>query len=142
MPRRSIRQARATLATQDDGRKQAVLAELEAIAASEITDVLTWQADGSVQLKPSASLSAGARKSIKKVKITPTREGSQIEVEMHDKISASRILAKHHGLLEPQQDNMRPSMIGINITGPKTTTYEVVDDDGDEEDGATSAGEK
>ncbi len=53
-----------------------------------------------------------------------------MEVEMHDKLSALRLLAKHRGLLEPNSDETRPSMIGINVTGPKTTTYEVQDDEG------------
>jgi hypothetical protein len=37
---------------------------------------------------------------------------------MHDKLSALRLLAKHRGLLEPNSDTQKPSMIGINITGP------------------------
>ena len=73
-----------------------------------------------------------ARRSIKKVKVTPNQHGNSIEVEMHDKLSALRLLAKHRGLLEPNSDEQRPSMIGINVKGPKATTYEVVDDgDGD-----------
>jgi len=48
---------------------------------------------------------------------------------MHDKLAALRLLAKHRGLLEPNSDGHRPSMIGINVTGPKTTTYEVEDAD-------------
>ena len=51
---------------------------------------------------------------------------------MHDKMSALRLLAKHRGLLEANSDEQRPSMIGINVTGPKTTTYEVVEADEDE----------
>jgi hypothetical protein len=48
---------------------------------------------------------------------------------MHDKLSALRLLAKHRGLLEPNSDNMKPSMIGINITGPTTSIVEIDDDD-------------
>ena len=51
---------------------------------------------------------------------------------MHDKLSALRLLAKHRGLLEPNSDDRRPSMIGINVTGPKTTTYEVINPDEEE----------
>jgi hypothetical protein len=48
-------------------------------------------------------------------------------------LSALRLLAKHRGLLEPNSDDQRPSMIGINVTGPKTTTYEVLDDQSEED---------
>ena len=54
---------------------------------------------------------------------------------MHDKLAALRLLAKHRGLLEPNSDDQRPSMIGINVTGPKVTTYEVKDEDSDRDDG-------
>jgi len=100
---------------------------LEAIASGEITDILSWDDLGRVQLRASDQLSDRARRSIKKVKVTPSEHGNNIEVEMHDKLSALRLLAKHRGLLEPNGDERRPSMIGINVTGPKTTTYEVKD---------------
>ncbi len=130
----TVREARAVLASEDEDRKRAVIDELEAIGSGEITDVLSWDEMGRVQVRPSDQLSTRAKRSIKKVKITPTEHGNNIEVEMHDKLSALRLLAKHRGLLEPNADEQRPSMIGINVTGPKTTTYEVVDDDTDKSD--------
>jgi len=129
----TIRQARAALASQDSDKRDAVLQELEAIGSGEITDVLAWDEMGRVQVRPSDQLSDRARRSIKKVKVTPTEYGNNIEVEMHDKLSALRLLAKHRGLLEPNSDDRRPSMIGINVTGLKTTTYEVKDDGNGEE---------
>ena len=54
--------------------------------------------------------------------------GNQIEVEMHDKLSALRLLAKHRGLLEPNAGDQKPGMIGINITGPTTKIVEIEDD--------------
>ena len=125
----TIRQARAALASQDIEKRDAVLQELEAIGSSEITDILSWDELGRVQIRPSDQLSVRAKRSVKKVKVTPTEHGNNIEVEMHDKLSALRLLAKHRGLLEPNSDDRRPSMIGINVTGPQTTTYEVKDDD-------------
>ena len=44
----SIREARAALKSDDTGRRDAVLGELDALAAAEITDVLSWDADGEV----------------------------------------------------------------------------------------------
>jgi len=123
----SVREARAALAAQDEDRREAVVQELEALSSSEITDVLSWDEMGRVQVRASDQLSARARRAIKKVKITPGEEGNTIEVEMHDKLSALRLLAKHRGLLEPNSDDRRPSMIGINVKGPDVTTYEIVD---------------
>ena len=130
----SVREARAALEAADEDRRQAVVQELEALSSSEITDVLTWDEMGRVQVRASDQLSARARRAIKKVKITPSEEGNTIEVEMHDKLSALRLLAKHRGLLEPNSDDRRPSMIGINVKGPDTTTYEIIDEDTQEKE--------
>lgn len=124
----TIRKQRAALASSDDGRREAVVQELEAIAAGEATDVIQWDGMGRVTLTPSDQLSERAKRSVKKVKVTPNQFGNTIEVEMHDKLSALRLLAKHRGLLEPNAGDQKPSMIGINITGP---TAKIVDvDDG------------
>lgn len=128
----TVREQREALASPDEGKREAVLNELEAIASGEVTDVLSWDELGNVGVMASDRLSDRARRSIKKVKITPNAHGNQIEVEMHDKMSALRLLAKHRGLLEANSDEQRPSMIGINVTGPKTTTYEVVEAEEDE----------
>lgn len=130
----SVRQARAALEAADEDRRQAVVQELEALSSSEITDVLSWDEMGRVQVRASDQLSARARRAIKKVKITPGEEGNTIEVEMHDKLSALRLLAKHRGLLEPNSDDRRPSMIGINVKGPDTTTYQIIDEDTQEKE--------
>jgi len=129
----SVREARAALAAQDEQRREAVVQELEALASSEITDVLQWDQGGRVQVRASDELSPRARRAIKKVKITPTEDGNQIEIEMHDKLTALRLLAKHRGLLEPNSDDRRPSMIGINVKGPEVTTYEIVEQEENEE---------
>lgn len=126
----TIRRQRSDLASDDALRREAVVQELEAIGAGEATDVIQWDDMGRVTLTPSDQLSERAKRAIKKVKVTPNQFGNTIEVEMHDKLSALRLLAKHRGLLEPNSDNMKPSMIGINITGPKTSIVDVEGDDG------------
>jgi len=125
----TVRQQRAALASPNAKKREAVIEELEAIAAGEVTDVLNWDELGQVFLAPSDDLPERARKSIKKVKVTPNQHGNSIEVEMHDKLSALRLLAKHRGLLEPNSDDQRPSMIGINVTGPETVEYSVSEDE-------------
>ena len=125
----TTREQRAALASNDVDRREAVVQELEAIASGEVTDVLSWDELGNVGVCASDRLPDRARRAIKKVKVTPNQHGNQIEVEMHDKLSALRLLAKHRGLLEPNSDERKPSMIGINVTGPKATTYEVKEED-------------
>jgi hypothetical protein len=125
----TIRQQRAALASSDEARREAVVQELEAIGAGEATDVIQWDDMGRVTLTPSDQLSDRAKRAVKKVKVTPNQFGNTIEVEMHDKLSALRLLAKHRGLLEPNSDNQKPSMIGINITGPTTSIVEIDGDD-------------
>ena len=126
----TIRQQRAALASSDEARREAVVQELEAIGAGEATDVIQWDDMGRVTLTPSDQLSDRARRSVKKVKVTPNQFGNQIEVEMHDKLSALRLLAKHRGLLEPNANDQKPSMIGINMTGPTAKIVEIDGDDG------------
>ena len=126
----TIRQQRAALAASDADRREAVVQELEAIGAGEATDVIQWDDMGRVTLTPSDELPERAKRAIKKVKVTPNQFGNQIEVEMHDKLSALSLLAKHRGLLEPNAGDQKPSMIGINITGPTAKIVEIEGDDG------------
>lgn len=120
----TIRRARREIDAPDAGRREAVRQELEAVAAGQITDVMTWttRSDGtleSVRVVASDKLTERARRSVKKVKITPTQYGDQIEIEMHDKLAALRILARAEGLMEGGDDqDKRPSLVGINLRGP------------------------
>jgi hypothetical protein len=132
----TTRRARNALVYGDQTEKEAVKQELASIAASNITDVLRWTESGAMALLKTEDIPMHVQKAIKKVKVTPNQYGNSIEVEMHDKLSALRVLAKHHGLMEPNaESDSRPSVIGINMTGP-TTTYEVI------EDGKTESGQE
>jgi hypothetical protein len=134
----TVREARKVLAIGSDDEKEAVKQELQAIAASNITDVLQWTATGAMALLHSKDIPVHVQKAIKKVKVTPNQYGNAIEVEMHDKLSALRVLARYHGLHEPNSDSdSRPSILGINLKGPEVTTYEVLDDgESNERDGS------
>jgi len=125
----TVRQARAALKSDDSNLREAVTQELTALAASEITDVLFWDGEGRVTLTSADQLEPRVRKAIKKVKVTPGKNGASVEVEMHDKIAPLRLLAKHTGMLDGTNDQNKPSVIGINLKGPAVTSYEVVDDD-------------
>jgi len=121
----STRQARKALVFGSDDEREAVKQELATLAASDITEVMSWDEHGRVTLKDAKDVPMHTRKAIKKVKVTPTRMGNAIEVEMHDKVSALRMLSQHHGLLTPGLDKSdRPSVLGINLHGPTVTEYE------------------
>lgn len=129
-----VRIMRRSIAAGSEDKREAVLNEIEAIGSAAITDVLSWDSTGNVTVKNSYDLPLHVQKSIKKVKVTPTKDGNAIEVEMHDKISALRLLSKHHGLLEAGSDDNKPSILGINIRGPQsTTTYEIKHESPEEE---------
>lgn len=131
----TTRQARNALVFGSEDEKEAVKHELATIAASDITEVMSWDEQGRVTLKDAKDVPLSTRRAIKKVKVTPTRMGNAIEVEMHDKVSALRMLSQHHGLLTPGLEKSdRPSVIGINMTGPVVTDYE-------EKDGEDKSGE-
>jgi len=130
----SVRQFRRVLSSNRvDGKKEAVLEELEILGSSKITDVLSWDQTGGVSVIPSYDLPEHTRKAIKKIKIRPTRDGNEIEVEMHDKMSALRLLSKHYGLLENLSDDARPTIMGINLKGPVVTNYTITESPLDEE---------
>ena len=52
----NVRAARRALASADEDLRNGVLNELEALAASEITDILSWDDAGNVVVKSSDSL--------------------------------------------------------------------------------------
>ena len=114
----SIRKARNALKTGTERQKQEVRMALEEISNSDITNVVVWDDDGNLYMLDMVNASKSVTKTIKKVKVTPGKYGNSIEVEMHDKLAALRLLAKHHGLLDDVAEDKRPSVIGINITGP------------------------
>ena len=129
-----IRTMRRGIVSSNDTKRDAVLNEIEALGSAAITDVLSWDSYGNVTVKNSKDLPLNVQKAIKKVKVTPTKEGNAIEVEMHDKIAALRLLSKHHGLMENGSDENRPTILGINLRGPAVTHYETrIEDEETEE---------
>ena len=128
----SLREAKEILKSPNEAKRQAVEQELAAIGASELTDILSWDENGRTTMLASDQLTEKARRGIKKMKVTPTKYGNQLEVEMYDKIAALRLLAKHYGMLNVDTSQNRPSVLGINISGPETV-YEVREKNDDEE---------
>lgn len=129
----SLREAKEILKSPNEAKRQAVEQELAAIGASELTDILSWDENGRTTMLASDQIPEKARRNIKKMKVTPTKYGNQLEVEMHDKIAALRLLAKHYGMLNVDTSQNRPSVLGINISGPETV-YEVKEKNDDEQE--------
>jgi hypothetical protein len=102
-----------------DHSKDAVAQELVDIATSNIDEIIDWDSSGYVRVKSPDEISNKAIKAIKKIKMTPTKEGPQLEVELHDKVSVLRTLAKATGMLEKQEDMDKPSVVGIVMHGPE-----------------------
>ena len=117
----SLKEAKALLKSESAAKRQAVEQELAAIGASDITDIISWDDTGRVTVIDSKDLPERTKRSIKKMKVSPSQYGNQIEIEMHDKISALRLLAKHYGMLNVDTQQNKPSVLGINIQGPETS---------------------
>ena len=111
--------------------KENVAQELIDIATANIDDIMSWDETGNVGIKDVNSISKSAIKAIKKIKVTPTKMGPQLEVELHDKVGVLRVLAKASGLLEQQEDMERPSVVGIVMQG--TAPKPIIDMEADEQ---------
>lgn len=89
--------------------RERVLAEMAAIAFSDVRDHLDIADGGAVSMKPISELPSMASKAIKGVKersvITESKDGtvlnktSQVEYLMHDKVKTLEMLAKHTGVV-------------------------------------------
>ena len=111
--------------------KESVAKELVDIGKTNIADIMEWDEKGNVTIKDTKNISEAALKSIKKIKVTPTKLGPQLEVELHDKVAVLRVLAKAAGLLEQDEDMDRPSVVGIVLQGPDAKPIiDIEEDDG------------
>ena len=97
--------------------------ELLSLGSSKITDVVDI-VGGSVRLKDIGDIPDAALRAGKKIKITPSRNGDQVEVEMIDKVRIGQMLAKSAGLLDNEKEIDKPGVVSIEMVMPK--------EDGDE----------
>ena len=103
--------------------KEGVAQALIDIARANITDVLSWDSEGNVKVKASADIPDNVASAIKKIRVSRSENGEpSLELEMHDKISVLRVLAKSAGLLEQHKADVNtPSVVGITMVGPEIT---------------------
>ena len=106
-----------------ESNKEVVAQELIALGTTSITEIINL--DGT--MKDPKDIPDYALRAIKK--ITPMPDG-RVAIEMHDKVSVLRVLAKAAGFLDTDdKESDKPSIVGINMKGPETTEYaEVIDE--------------
>ena len=100
--------------------KEHIAAELLTLGTSSIMDIVNL--DGTI--KPLDQIPDYALRAIKKIQVT--KDG--VNIEMHDKVATLRVLAKAVGMLDgPEQNEDKPSIVGINMKGPSAEYMEVHD---------------
>ena len=62
------------------------------IASAKITDIVTWE-NGVSTLKDVKDINEAALTAMKRVNITPTKQGDVIDIEMVDKVRVRQMLA-------------------------------------------------
>mgnify|MGYP001193425931 FL=1 len=92
--------------------------ELMRLGSAKITDVIDWDADGNVNVKPIEEIPDNALTAIKKIKVTPSARGDILEVEMIDKVRVLQLLAKSAGLLDAEKEIDKPSVVSIEMVMP------------------------
>ena len=97
--------------------RDALAEEMLRLAGSKITDVVDIEG-GTVRLKDIDDIPEHALSAIKKIKITPTRNGDQVEVELIDKVRVLQMLAKSAGLLDQEKEVDKPSVVAIEMVMP------------------------
>jgi len=104
--------------------REAVSYSLLCLANTKLTDVMEWDDQGNIKVKPSKDIPEHALQAIKSIKSnTKTdKEGNSyttLDIELWDKVGVLRILAKASGLLDNPEESDKPSVLGINIRAPE-----------------------
>jgi hypothetical protein len=97
--------------------RDALAEEMLRLVSSKITDVVDIEG-GTVRLKDIDDIPEHALSAIKKIKITPTRNGDQVEVELIDKVRVLQMTAKIAGLLDQEKEIDKPSVVAIEMVMP------------------------
>jgi hypothetical protein len=81
---------------------------------------LSWDEEGNIKVKSSASIPDSVLTAIKKIRIVPTADGKNaIDIEMIDKVSVLRTLARASGLLDQDKTSDKPAVVEVKMVGPK-----------------------
>ena len=94
--------------------------ELINLSTAKISDVMSWDAEGNITVKPSADIPDSVLTAIKKIRIVPTPDGrNAIDIEMIDKVRVLQTLAKASGLLDQDKTSDKPAVVEVKMVGPK-----------------------
>ena len=101
--------------------REKIAEALMGLAGAKITDILTWDTEGNVNILDPKDIPEHALQSIRKIRAIPVGDSGkmQIEVEMIDKVRVLQMVAKSAGILDRTPESEKPSVIEINMVGPK-----------------------
>tara|TARA_Y100000114_G_scaffold156253_1_gene182861 strand:+ start:1639 stop:2034 length:396 start_codon:yes stop_codon:yes gene_type:complete len=97
--------------------RDALAAAMLEMASTNITDIVELK-DDDVKIKKIKDIPEKALNAIKKIKVTPTKQGKQVEVELYDKVQLMRLLAKSAGLLDEEKESDKPAVVNIEMVMP------------------------
>ena len=97
--------------------RDALAAAMLEMASTNITDIVELK-DDDVKIKKIKDIPEKALNAIKKIKVTPTKQGKQVEVELYDKVQIMRLLAKSAGLLDEEKESDKPAVVNIEMVMP------------------------
>ena len=104
--------------------REAVSYSLLCLANTKLTDIMEWDEQGTIKVKPSKDIPEHALQAIKSIKSNTKvdKEGNSyttLDIELWDKVGVLRLLAKASGLLDNPEESDKPSVLGINIRAPE-----------------------
>lgn len=103
--------------------REAIAYALLCMANTKLTDIMSWDSEGNIQVKPSDEIPEHALQAIKSIKVNERTDKDgyttrTLDIELYDKVGVLRLLAKASGLLDAPDDNEKPSVLGINVLSP------------------------
>lgn len=109
--------------------REAISFALLSMANTKLTDIMSWDEQGNIKVKPSDQIPEHALHAIKSIKVNERTDKNgevqrTLDIELFDKVGVLRLLAKASGLLDNNNDEERPSVIGITLQAPDVTDLE------------------
>lgn len=104
--------------------RESLATHLIELATVNIDEILEYDGE-EIKVKAFKDIDPKALSAIKRVRVSH----GVIDVELHDKVKILQTLAKAAGLLDPESNSERPSVVGIKMIGPKEITDVDVKDD-------------
>lgn len=100
--------------------REAVAYTLLCMANTKLTDIMSWDEQGNISVKPSSQIPEHALQAIKKISVKTDKDGNNtLDIELYDKVGVLRLLAKASGLLDsPDDGSDKPSVIDVNVISP------------------------